>query len=269
MTGPRLRRPRPPLNQHIDFFGYWSHDGEVSDRSRALPRGAATVVIDVGGRERVDFYSADGTTRMPAEPAFLTGPGTLSYVTRIDPGEAVLTIHFRPGGALPFFGIPLADLENSCVNLTDLWGADAALLRERLIATPAWPRRIEIVEDFLLARLRPTPLTLMPVLHVAEHQPSLRVSEAAELTGLSPKRLIATFRHEIGLTPKAYLRVRRLQSALRLLDAGTGDGADVAATLGYFDQPHFVREFRGFTSVTPTQYALRRSALPSHVGLPG
>lgn len=269
MTGPRLRRPRPPLNQHIDFFGYWSHDGEVSDRSRALPRGAATVVIDVGGRERVDFYSADGTTRVPAEPAFLTGPGTLSYVTRIDPGEAVLTIHFRPGGALPFFGIPLADLENSCVNLTDLWGADAALLRERLIATPAWPRRIEIVEDFLLARLRPTPLTLMPVLHVAEHQPSLRVSEAAELTGLSPKRLIATFRHEIGLTPKAYLRVRRLQSALRLLDAGTGDGADVAATLGYFDQPHFVREFRGFTSVTPTQYALRRSALPSHVGLPG
>ncbi len=269
MTGPRLRRPRPPLNQHIDFFGYWSHEGEVSDRSRALPRGAATVVIDVGGRERVDFYSADGTTRMPAEPAFLTGPGTLSYVTRIDPGEAVLTIHFRPGGALPFFGIPLADLENSCVNLTDLWGADAALLRERLIATPAWPRRIEIIEDFLLARLRPTPLTLMPVLHVAEHQPSLRVSEAAELTGLSPKRLIATFRHEIGLTPKAYLRVRRLQSALRLLDAGTGDGADVAATLGYFDQPHFVREFRGFTSVTPTQYASRRSALPSHVGLPG
>lgn len=269
MTGPRLRRPRPPLNQHIDFFGYWSHDGEVSDRSRALPRGAATVVIDVGGRERVDFYSADGTTRMPAEPAFLTGPGTLSYVTRIDPGEAVLTIHFRPGGALPFFGIPLADLENSCVNLTDLWGADAALLRERLIATPAWPRRIEIIEDFLLARLRPTPLTLMPVLHVAEHQPSLRVSEAAELTGLSPKRLIAAFRHEIGLTPKAYLRVRRLQSALRLLDAGTGDGADVAATLGYFDQPHFVREFRGFTSVTPTQYASRRSALPSHVGLPG
>lgn len=269
MTGPRLRRPRPPLNQHIDFFGYWSHDGEVSDRSRALPRGAATVVIDVGGRERVDFYSADGTTRMPAEPAFLTGPGTLSYVTRIDPGEAVLTIHFRPGGALPFFGIPLADLENACVNLTDLWGADAALLRERLIATPAWPRRIEIVEDFLLTRLRPTPLTLMPVLHVAEHQPSLRVSEAAELTGLSPKRLIATFRHEIGLTPKAYLRVRRLQSALRLLDAGTGDGADVAATLGYFDQPHFVREFRGFTSITPTQYASRRSALPSHVGLPG
>ncbi len=269
MNGPRLCRPRSPLNQHIDFFGYWAHGGVVTDRSRALPRGAATVVIDVGGRDRVDFFSADGATRMPVEPAFLTGPGTLSYVTRIAPGEAVLTIHFRPGGALPFFGIPLADLENSCVNLTDLWGTDAARLREQLIGTPDWPRRIAIVEDFLLDRLRPISPTLVPVLHTAEHQPSLRVSEAAQLTGLSPKRLIATFRNEIGLTPKAYLRVRRLQAALRLLDAGGRDGADVAATLGYFDQAHFVREFRGFTSVTPTQYAERRSALPSHVGLPG
>ncbi len=269
MTGPRLRRPRPPLNQHVDFFGYWAHGGEVSDRSRALPRGAATIVIDVGGRERVDLYSADGATRMPVDPAFLTGPGTLSYLACIDPGEAVLTIHFRPGGALPFFGIPLADLENACVNLTDLWGADAVLLREQLIATPSWPRRIEIVEDFLLTRLQPIPHTLRSVLHAAEHQPSLRVSDAAELTGFSPKRLIATFRNEIGLTPKAYLRVRRLQAALRLLDAGTGDGAAVAATLGYFDQPHFVREFRGFTSITPTQYVQRRSALPSHVGLTG
>lgn len=227
------------------------------------------MVIDIGGRDRVDFYSADGANRMPVDPAFLAGPGTLSYVTRIDPGESVLTIHFRPGGALPFFGIPLADVENACVNLTDLWGDDAAMLREHLVATPTWPQRIEIVENFLLTRLRPIPHTLMPVLSAAEHQPSLRVSEAAELTGFSPKRLIATFRNEIGLTPKAYLRVRRLQAALRLLDAGSGDGAHVAATLGYFDQPHFVREFRGFTSITPTQYAQRRSVLPSHVGLVG
>ncbi|MFL0291860.1 helix-turn-helix domain-containing protein [Mycobacterium sp. SMC-18] len=269
MNGPQLHRPRPPLSQHIDFIGYWAHGGGTADRSRALPRGAVTVVIDVGGRDRVDFFSADGAIRMPVEPSFLTGPGTLSYVTRIDPGEAVLTIHFRPGGTLPFFGIPLADLENSCVNLTDLWGAAATQLREQLIETPGWPRRIEIVEAFLLARLRPVSHTLMPVLHTAEHQPSLRVSDAAELTGLSPKRLIATFRNEIGLTPKAYLRVRRLQAALRLLDAGSSDGAGVAATLGYFDQPHFVREFRGFTSVTPTQYTQRRSALPSHVGLSG
>ncbi len=109
------------------------------------------------------------------------------------------------------------------------------------------------------------------VLGLAEQNPSLRVAEVLEVTGLSAKRLTARFRAQVGLAPKAYLRVRRLQAALRQLDGaaerGTVNGAAVAADLGYFDQPHFVREFRSFTAATPTQYVRRRSWLPSHVQL--
>jgi AraC-like DNA-binding protein len=61
--------------------------------------------------------------------------------------------------------------------------------------------------------------------------------------------------------------VRRLQVALRRLDAGGAHGAAIAADLGYFDQPHFVREFRSFTAMTPSEYARRRSLLPNHVEL--
>lgn len=266
MTGPHLRRPRPPLHRHIDFFGYWAHDG-ATDISRALPRGAATVVIDVGGRDRMDFHTADGVTLASAAPAFITGPGTRSYLARMEPGQTVLTIHFHPGGALPFVGIPLHELENTCAGLADIWGNAGTILRERLVAAPTAAQRIDLLGTFLLTRLEPRGGVLTPVLAAAERRPSLRVSEAAVLTGLTPKRLIATFRSEIGLTPKTYLRVRRLQSSLRLLDADIADGADIAAGLGYFDQSHFVREFREFTGLTPTQYAQRRTALPSHIGL--
>ena len=81
----------------------------------------------------------------------------------------------------------------------------------------------------------------------------MRVSDAHELTGLSSKRLTAVFHAEVGLAPKAYLRVRRLQAALRQLDTGRALGAAIAADLGYFDQAQFVREFRAFTAMTPTQ----------------
>jgi AraC-like DNA-binding protein len=73
------------------------------------------------------------------------------------------------------------------------------------------------------------------------------------------------FRAEVGLSPKAYARVRRLQAALRLLGGGPLGGAHVAAEVGYFDQAHFVRDFESFTGMTPTQYSQQRILLPSHV----
>lgn len=268
---PRLYRPRPPLANFVSYFGYWQRETGEPHRSRALPRGAATVIIDVSGRQRVDFYAADGRTRLDVPAAFIAGAGTASYVTRIDAAQAVVTIHFRPAGALPFLGVPLGELENSCVGLDGLWGRHGAALHEQLVATPSPPDRISLVESFLLHRLGGHDLEphrgVRAVLGAMAHDPSMRVSEAQTMTGLSPRKLAAAFRAEVGLAPKSYQRVRRLQAALSRLDAGTAHGAAIAADLGYFDQAHFVREFRSFTSMSPTEYVARRSWLPSHVEL--
>lgn len=219
MTGPSLFRPHPALADHIDFFGYWAREDGVTHRSRALPRGAVTVIIDLGPRRRVDFYAADGITRLDVPPAFVAGAGNVSYVTQIDPAQTVMTIHFRPGGALSFLATPLAELENSCVGLAEIWGRSGTALHERLIAAPSAHSRISALEAFLLSRIRPRNPEVSTVLDGVERTPSMRVRDACELTGLSPKRLIALFRAEVGLAPKAYLRVRRFQAALRRLDS--------------------------------------------------
>lgn len=264
MSSPELFRPSAPLASHVEFFGYWDRDGGPTHRSRALPRGAATVIIDLSPRQQVDFYAADGTTRLDVPPAFIAGAGSISYITQIDAAQTVLTIHFRPGAV---FTDALHELENCCVGLADVWGSAGTELHDRLLDAPSARSRIALVEAFLLATIRPRHAGVAAVLDAAEHNPSMRVAQAVALTGLSPKRLIGLFRTQVGLTPKTYLRVRRLQASLRLLDGGANRGADVAAALGYFDQAHFAREFRAFTAMTPTQYAHHRMWLPSHVGL--
>src|SRR4051812_39483275 len=150
---PQLYRPRPELAGFVSYFGYWQRGTGEPHRSRALARGAATVIIDVSGRQCVDFYAADGHTRLSVPPAFIAGAGTASYVTSIDASQAVVTIHFRPAGALPFVGVPLGELENSCVGLDGLWGRSGTSLHERLIATPSPAGRVSLVESFLLQRL--------------------------------------------------------------------------------------------------------------------
>lgn len=271
MTGPRLYRPRPPMSRYVDYYGYWARGAGVGAHlSRALPRGAATVIIDVSGRTDIDFYAADGLTPLQVPPAFIAGAGVASYITRIEPTQTVMTVHFRPAGALAFLGCPVGELENACVGLADVWGAAADRLRAQLIDANSAQRRVAMLEQFLLDRLHLGHARLNPdvasVLHAAEQDPSMRVAKAHDLTGLSPKRLNAVFRHQVGLAPKAYFRVRRLQAALRALDNRTS-GASIAAELGYFDQAHFVREFRSFTELTPTQYVQRQTWLPSHFEL--
>lgn len=107
--GPCLYRPRPPLSGYVEFLGHWRHRG-ADYRSRALPRGAVTVVFDLGQRQQLDFYAADGRTRLAVPPAVVAGPHSEPYVTDIAADEPAMAGHFRPGGAFPFLGIPLGRL---------------------------------------------------------------------------------------------------------------------------------------------------------------
>ncbi len=264
---PTLYRPPPPLADYIDCFGHWRHRGS-SYRSRALPRGAVTIVFDVGQRQRLDFYTADGRTRLTVPPAVVTGPHRASYITDIAADEPAIAVHFRPGGAFPFLGVPLGDVEDLAVGLEDIWGDGGREVHERLIAAQSVAARFGILERFLLSRARLAVRRdsgVAVALAAIEANPSVQMAEVRSLAGLSTKRMIALFRAEVGLAPKTYARVRRLQAALRHLGSATAGGARVAADAGYFDQAHFVREFRSFTAMTPTQYGRQRLVLPSHV----
>jgi AraC-like DNA-binding protein len=263
-AGPFLHHPGPPLAQHIGYIGYWQHGGGLPHRSTALPRGAVTLVIDLSGREQVEF-AVVGAAPQQVPSAIVTGAGTTSYVTRIDPGQTVMTVHFRPAGARAFLGIPLSDLQDQCVGIDDVWGGQARALRDHLSEETSAAGRVALLERFLLDRMDIRDNDIYGLLAHLDTNPSITVAEVGALTGLSPKRLAALFGAEVGQQPKAYLRVRRLQAALHRLSAGTRSGADIAAELGYVDQAHFVRDFRSFTSITPSQYPRRRANLPSHL----
>lgn len=268
-SGLRLYRPRAPLADHIEFFGHWLHRG-VGFRSRALPRGAVTIVFDVGARQRLDFYAADGATEIRVPPAFVTGAQNTPYVSEIASDEPVMAVHFRPGGAFAFLGLPLGDLAGGPVGVDEIWGRRGRDLHERLIAAPSVAARFGLLEEFLLDRARPSVHRhpdVAAAMAAIEADPSIRLAEVRRLTGLSARRHIALFRAEVGLAPKEFARARRFQAALRRLGGDAAPGARIAADLGYFDQSHLVREFRAFSGMTPTCYRQRRILLPSHVPL--
>lgn len=174
----------------------------------------------------------------------------------------------RPGAARALFGCSAADLAGRHVRLDALWGADADRLRQRLAeaATPA--RQIALLESALACRLRasrapPPPLAAA----IASLRHDSDIAGLVRASSCSHRHFTALCREHIGLPPKRYAGLLRLQRALALA-ARLPRWADVALAAGYSDQAHFSREFRAFAGFTPQYWRAAAPRSPHHVPAP-
>jgi hypothetical protein len=82
----------------------------------------------------------------------------------------------------------------------------------------------------------------------------------------SARRFIEVFTDEVGLTPKLFCRVQRFQETVRRIGMGRRvDWAGMALDCGYFDQAHFIHDFRAFSGLSPSAYAAQRTGHLNHV----
>lgn len=185
---------------------------------------------------------------------------------------SLIGVSFKPGGAAPFFPLPASELHNRHVSLETLWGTSAAELREQLLSVDATQARFTLLEESLLAHVsrpllwRPAVAFALAELQTFTH--TRTISEVIEQTGLSARHFIQIFDEAVGLTPKQFYRVRRFQEVLRLIEKGGPiRWTDVALACGYFDQAHFIHDFRDFCGLTPGTYLAQRGEFRNHVPL--
>lgn len=114
---------------------------------------------------------------------------------------------------------------------------------------------IQLMEQWLTARIKPS-LNIKRIgatFSTILFNPSIQVCRLAEIACLGKKQFERVFRECVGMNPKEYGRIVRFQRALRMMQLGSSDYADIAYANGYADQSHFIREFRQFSSLTPKQ----------------
>ena len=266
--------PGPPLNQFVELF--WFYDGFPSrahKKERLMPDGSIELVINLNEDETriYDRHNLEKCDRLPG--SVLCGPHSSFFVIDTAEQDSVMGIHFKPGGAFPFFKLPADELQNMHVSLEDLWGREAKLMRERILEAPTPKMKFQVLEESLLARTaKPLErhravnhaLALFRNIHTAP-----AMAEISEQIGISSRRFIQLFSNEVGLTPKVFSRVRRFQQVLRTVHSGVDfDWAEIAADCGYYDQAHFIHDFRAFSGINPTTYSLQKTEHLNHVPIP-
>ncbi|MGW2657598.1 helix-turn-helix domain-containing protein [Streptomyces sp. NPDC001478] len=225
------------------------------DRLRMVPHPAVTLLLEFGAGTPV-LDGADG----PRSGSLVAGAGLGAGGAVVARGQDVECVQVRlsPVTARAILGVSPAELGGAVVPLADLWGPEAARIRERLAVVPSWPDRFALV-DTLLARRYAAGPPVDPEVALAWHRivaarGPVRVDLLAAEAGWSRKRLWSRFRSQLGLAPKQAVKLVRFDHAAHRLVAGES-AARVAADTGYADQSHLHRDVREFTGTTPAAVA--------------
>ncbi len=235
----------------------WDRTGQAPFRSEVLPHPSVNLSLECGDRPR---FGVD----LPA--VLLHGVVGHRFTVDLTGRGRVVAAKFRPGGftALTGVAVPRGTVRAAAPN--DLVERDerstALALHDALqaLATGDSDEAVAARLDDALRRLAHEPDPAYRRLRdlmaaMVTDRTLVRVEQVAELAGTSTRGLQRTFAAYVGLGPKAVLARYRLQDAVAALDEGRVDDlAGLAASLGWFDQAHFSRDFREVVGVTPTAY---------------
>lgn len=166
--------------------------------------------------------------------------------------------------------LPPGALAGRHVDLETLWGRCAHELRDKLCSAPTAERRFQILENALSARLS-RPFRRHAAVQVAldELGRGTAVGEIVARVGLSHRRFVEVFSAEVGLTPKSFGRIQRFRRASALTRGQTSPAwSRIAASCGYFDQSHLIRDFMAFTGFSPAAYLRHALSLVKEDHLP-
>jgi AraC-like DNA-binding protein len=220
---------------------------------REVPSGDVTLIL-----------SPDSELRLPERHVSFVAALHDSYELVEHAGrQRGVEIRLTPLGAHALFGVPMHELTNRVVELSDLAGAGADELVTRIWEVDGWERRFAILDAALARRLRDASPVSSEVAWawgcLRSSYGRVEIGTLAGELGWSHRRLIARFREQIGLPPKTLGRVLRFERASRLLRAAPGPRlAEVALDCGYYDQAHLNRDFRQFAGTTPGEYLASR-----------
>jgi AraC-like DNA-binding protein len=251
------RRPRAELAGILECV--WSVSGRavagVRPPERIVPDGCPELIL-----HRADPFARKVGTRWVVQPRiFLAGTLTRPWLLRAGRRVDTLGLRFRPGTVASVFGVSMHTMADAEVPLSRLVSSRAAAaLRGAVARARTRPRAMAAAEAWLVPHATGTPprprVAQAAVEEVLRTRGLRRIDDVARTLGWTRRRLERAFAHDLGIRPKMFARIVRLNAVLAELDhEQRGDVVDLALSAGYFDQSHLLRDFRALAGRRPRE----------------
>lgn len=184
---------------------------------------------------------------------------------RLIPNHRYFGVRFAPGVIPDFLDVMAEDLTDREFNFLDVV-PDARQACEQILRTELFAQQITLFNNYFAPRLarKTSTVTASIIRTILQQKGNFRVGQLEALTGYTCRTIQRQFRQDTGMSPKAFGRIMRCQSALNSLHQGASVSfSELALNLGFSDQSHFLREFKKLISTTPLDFQ-RRMLLAAH-----
>lgn len=192
-------------------------------------------------------------------PHFIIGPNDQVCRVHLYPGLKNVVINFKPGGLFKLFHLPAHLFNNRSRDAVEFLGRQIDEIGQELAELPM-SRKIELLDVWLIKQLqkqKKSERNIDEAIRLVErHRGNITVRELSLATFTTKRTLERRFQEQVGLHPKTFSRLVRFNGVIRHVESNLNvKWRQLADAFGYYDQSHFIHEFKSLTGGLPQDYS--------------
>lgn len=254
----RQYTPSAILQPYVRHYYLFESDTATAFEDTVFPSGDMEMIFNLGAGV---WEAATNNEFLRTPPVEFWGQITQPLAIRSKGRHTMLGVKFFPHSAAYFLKEDISSFNDQVCSLADVIGAPVKLLHAQLLETEEINARIALLEAFLVKQLIYQEKKAGKIDKVANILTAIQTDPTehhlnlvASRHNITPRYLHKLIYQYTGLSPRSLNRITRFQLSLKLLARNEQPLTAIAYECGYFDQSHFIRDFKTFTGVTPSSY---------------
>lgn len=248
-------KPDKFLSAYINC--YWVLEGNSNiienNVERVLPDGSMELIINF----KEPFKQLSENNKFEKQPqTFIVGQIKNYKLLKPSSDFSMIGVRFKPEGAYNFFNFPLNEIYSQTIPAEFIFGESIKELLEKMYAAEL-KEKINLLEIFLSEKIKSeqNKIIYSSVNFVNNDKSIFSVEILSRKLGLSKRQIERHFKQYAGIPPKTFIKIRRLQNVFKHLEKNKkADWATLSYLSGYYDQPHFINDFKEFSGMKPMEY---------------
>ncbi|SEJ32532.1 AraC-type DNA-binding protein [Dyadobacter sp. SG02] len=257
--------PAGILAPYIRYYYVFQSKGNAAYEDTVFPSGDMEVIFNLGNGVWESFQN-NGFQKNPSIE--LWGQITKPLQIRSSGAHLMLGVRFFTHGTSILLDDEIGIFNDQVFNLADVMGKDTRDLHGRLQEAGSIHARIALLDDFFTGKLMHASgrqERLSKVAHIltsiTKDPTENNIGRVAGTFGITTRYLHKLVYQHTGLSPKSFDKIHRFKTSLKLIGENKLPLTSIAYDAGYFDQSHFIRDFKSFTGLTPSAYLNNLSAV--------